>query len=110
MKQKIKNIFKDKPPVWGLRGDPYLWDELEKLFSDSDYSISPSEFSKRLDDAFEKLIKKGKINGNNKDFIYFEHYPQGGMSGGYVDKQWWLKQGLPLLKKRFLAVYNRKKA
>jgi len=33
MVKSVSIIFKSKPKRWGLRGDPYLWDELEKNFS-----------------------------------------------------------------------------
>jgi len=95
------DIFKDKPGSWGLRGDTYFWDELKNSFKNLDYSKSSIEFSELLEIEFNKIINKGKTTDKDEDTIYFEKYPKGGMSGGYVSKEWWTQTGLPLIKKRY---------
>ena len=36
----VSAIFEEKPKQWGFRGDPYLWEELKKEFSEIYTSIT----------------------------------------------------------------------
>lgn len=106
--QYISEIFISKPGQWGLRGDPYLWEELKLKFTDSLMNISPDEFDKKIDYEFFELLKN---EGEQKsDEIYwFDKFPKSGMSGGMVSLKWWKEIGLPLLKKRYHTTFLNKK-
>ena len=95
---KLSKIFEEKPKSWGFRGDPYFWDYLKGLTENMDV-MSP--------DALEKWIKEeyfalsGKVlTDKYMDFAVIEQFAHGGMSSGGVDNQWWMNEGIPLLKSR----------
>jgi hypothetical protein len=91
------NIFEKKPSQWGLRGDPFLWNELETLFLLTSEIQTEEEFEIWFRKAFEQLT--GIALAVNKD-IYIQKYAKGGISSGYVSCNFWLDKGLPLLKSR----------
>lgn len=37
MAKDLSLIFERKPEQWGLRGDPYLWDEMRDLFGGASF-------------------------------------------------------------------------
>jgi len=51
----LKSIFKEKPEKWGLRGDPFLWDDLERYFSNTKFPKNEAEFEKTFLSAFQEL-------------------------------------------------------
>jgi len=72
-------IFEEKPEQWGLRGDPYLWEDMKVEFASVPISVSAEEFSEMFYAAFEKLVKVPLSSGI---FPYCSKYAQGGMSSG----------------------------
>ena len=36
-------MFNIQPPNWGLRGDPYLWEDMKKAFADTPFPYSSHE-------------------------------------------------------------------
>ena len=52
---KLSDLFKKKPEKWGLRGDPYLWEELEKLFSEIEMPELEEKLKAIYEESFEKL-------------------------------------------------------
>ena len=92
-KKPISIIFKSKPESWGLRGDPYLWDELEEVFSVIYFPCSKSEFINYFETYFEKLTG----NPFRGDDFEVEKYAKGGMSSGQISMEFWKNRGLQLL-------------
>ena len=95
---KLSTIFEEKPKRWGFRGNPYFWNHLKEPAENMDM-LSP--------DALEEWVKKeylalsGKVlTDEYMDFAVIEQFAHGGMSSGGVDNQWWMEEGIPLLKKR----------
>ncbi len=95
----LDKIFCPKPMPWGLRGDPYLWEELEA--EARTWEIPAAHFYQQLLELFHQLTQQALEEGETE--IYIERYPKGGISGGYVSLSWWQSTGLPLLKKRIEA-------
>lgn len=96
----INSIFEDKPITWGLRGDPYLWDEISQHFKNSDETLSSKEFKTRLELFFYKFIfEEGKKVTN--EIVHIPSFPKEGMSGGRISVKWWLDKGFPLLCERY---------
>jgi hypothetical protein len=46
MRKSVSIIFQEPPSQWGLRGDPYLWNELETYFSNVFFTMYRRAFSK----------------------------------------------------------------
>ena len=51
----VSLIFEETPKQWGLRGDPYLWEEMRNEFSAVPVTISLEAFEKRFKEVFEKF-------------------------------------------------------
>jgi hypothetical protein len=100
----IVDVFGDKPTRWGLRGDPYLWDELEKLAIEKQPFQTEDDFSNFLKRAFEDIMGNQLID--NKIY-YVERFDRGGMSRGKIDCHFWIETGFPLLVNRFNALIDR---
>lgn len=98
-KEIIEKLFLDHPESWGLRGDPSLWEELKENMMNISDDLTYFNFQETLEKKLNDLIEsKGEINENGQ--IHFNSYPQGGMSGGYISKEWWEENGIPILVSR----------
>lgn len=97
----VSVIFKLKPESWGGRGDPYLWDELEQVFTTIPLPCSKTYFIDLFEKFFQKITNHPFERG---DEIFVEKYDHGGMSSGYISIEFWRKEGLPLLLNRLEKV------
>lgn len=95
---KVKVVFDITPDQWGLRGDPYLWEDMKNECSLSFEETSEVDFELFLFEIFEK--KTGR-SINTQEPIYLEKYAFGGMSSGNVDPNTWRKILIPLLLESF---------
>jgi molybdenum cofactor cytidylyltransferase len=97
----LQHIFQPPPPHWGLRGDPYLWQELEQALAGQPLPESPIAVDALLAHLYVTLVGENPSVGRR---TYVPRYAHGGMSSGYVDADFWLTQGLPLLRQRLLGL------
>ena len=97
----LAHIFQPPPARWGLRGDPYLWQELEPALAEQPLPDSPAAIDTLLVSLYLKLVGEAPGAGRH---TFVARYAHGGMSSGYVDADFWLTQGFPLLKSRLLAL------
>ena len=95
---KLSVIFEEKPKRWGFRGDPYFWDYLKNLAENMDM-ISADELEKWIKEEYLSLSGK-PLTDEYMDFAVIEQFAHGGMSSGGVDNEWWVNEGIPLLKSR----------
>ena len=97
--KKVSTIFKEKPEKWGLRGDSYFWDYLEKIFDNYKLPFNYDELEKIIKEEHLKLtgveLTKESIGKCKK----FEH---GGMTSGGICGGFWITEALPLLKERLI--------
>ena len=93
----VSAIFEEKPERWGLRGDPYLWEELKKEFTTVPVTISLEDFEKELKAAFERLTGTPLTKDCH---LFLSQYAHGGMSGGQISGEFWVESALPLLIER----------
>ena len=102
---KLSIIFEEKPKRWGFRGDPYFWDHLKELAEDMEL-VSPDELEKRIREEY--LLLSGKpLTDDYGDFAVIRQFAHGGMSSGGVDNEWWMEEGIPLLKSRLAALLQK---
>lgn len=99
---KLSVIFEEKPKQWGFRGDPYFWDYLKELAENMDM-ITPGELEELIRKEYLKLAGKPLTNEYG-DFAVIKQFAHGGMSSGGVDNEWWMQEGIPLLKSRLTAL------
>ena len=94
-------VFQPLPTQWGLRGDPYLWQELEQTLADRPLPASAAAIDDLLSSCYLSLVGEAPSAGRR---TFVARYAHGGMSSGYVDADFWLARGLPLLRHRLLAL------
>lgn len=94
----VSSLFEEKPWQWGLRGDPFLWDEMIETIGHLPLPASVSDFQQLLTGTFERLAG---VSMNGPDFIYVERYAHGGMSSGQVSIEYWRYTALPMLAARY---------
>lgn len=97
MGNTVAAVFQERPEAWGLRGDPYLWADLEQHFAAFSLPLSEGEFNREFSRVFERRTGV-KIDG--EEWAYVPDYSHGGMSSGMVSLQFWANTALPLLIKR----------
>jgi RNAse (barnase) inhibitor barstar len=94
-------IFSCRPFQYGLRGDKYLWDDLENHFKNIEVPKYDDEFIELIYIAIEELTGN-KLN--LEKFIMVEKYKHGGMSSGEISGEFWIKRGIPLLIGRYRKI------
>lgn len=94
----ISDLFQQKPGQWGLRGDPFLWQEMANQFTQTPLPQTAEQLEHLLTETFQALT--GQPITAEK-FIPVERFPRGGMSGGMVSPEFWRETAVPLLLKRF---------
>ncbi|CAM3762053.1 hypothetical protein MUGA111182_07945 [Mucilaginibacter galii] len=88
----------EEPQLWGLRGDPVLWQEMKEAAIKKGEFKTEIEFSDFLNAVF-KEITENKLVSNK--IYYVKRLDTGGMSRGRVECDFWIKSGFPLLISRF---------
>lgn len=95
MNQTVSAIFEQKPVQWGLRGDPYLWEDLQSAFASIPLPCPVSQFVEQFNILFIELTNQ-TLNSEN-EHVYIEKYAHGGMSSGHISLTFWKERALPLL-------------
>ena len=94
-------IFVNKPEQWGLRGDPYLWVEMQGIFAGESLDISERDLANEICEYYEKAVGVPLQYGSNK---YVERFAHGGMSSGSVSGEFWICRGIPILIENFRKI------
>lgn len=100
MPDSVSKIFHDRPEQWGLRGDPFLWDDLERHFDSYLIPLDESVFAKEINRFLSQ-----QIEGLPERFgsVFIEKYAHGGMSSGCISLEFWHSKAIPLLIERLNA-------
>lgn len=98
--QTIGPLFAQRPWQWGLRGDPYLWQELETQLGEMPLPDTAEAFARLLSTTFESLV--GMPLTSTEHHHYLERYSHGGMSSGLISFKFWRETAVPLLIERYL--------
>lgn len=101
---KLSKNFEEKPLSWGLRGDPFFWDYLKECAKNMDI-ISTEELEKWIKEEYFSLSGK-VLTDKYMDFAVIEQFAHGGMSSSGVDNEWWMNEGIPLLKSRLATLWQ----
>jgi hypothetical protein len=96
----LQLLLHPPPTQWGLRGDPYLWQELAQALAKWPLPASPAAADALLTALYLELVGEAPNAGRQPCVARYAH---GGMSSGHVAADFWLTQGFPLLKSRLLA-------
>lgn len=101
-KKFVGCLFNGWEDRWGLRGDPFLWEELSKFLAKEPLPASVSQLMALIEKAFFQLV--GSQLSDPSPSIYVDRYNHGGLSGGHVCGEFWRDKVLPELHRRYLAV------
>jgi len=94
----LSSLFAKRPFQYGFRGDKPLWDELETEFLNLEIAETDDELATQIIKTIEKLTENNVLE---KDKFFVKKYNEGGMSGGFVSSQFWLKKAIPIILNRF---------
>ena len=94
MKQDFSVIFEEEPKQWGLRGDPYLWQEMKEECAGKKFPY--------FEDAIVEYvsIKFQEVSGVPLTYDarpYVEKFAHGGMSSGHLCGVFWMGRGIAKL-------------
>jgi len=101
--ERLKSIFK-QPQQWGLRGDPFLWKELQEHFATGGLPENQEEFVAQVESKIKDLTSSD-LGGDQPIFV--ARYDAGGMSSGHISPEWWRATGISLLIRQFEDCSNR---
>ena len=96
--KSLSILFAKKPISWGLRGDPYLWREMNEILGDQPFPKTEDDLLMLLHQTYEQCT--GKSIRATED-VFVERYSHGGMSSGYVSPRFWIETGFPFLLARY---------
>ena len=94
MKIDLSLVFERKPSHWGMRGDPFMWDELQKLCIGESLEIDEAGIVVMVSDHFKAVTGKVLTYDTN---AYVERYAHGAMSSGQICGMFWLSRGITML-------------
>ena len=84
----------------GLRGDPFLWNELREHFATTGLPATIQDFTIQVVSMFEELTDHSLFE---EAPIAVERFNSGGMSSGHIDANWWKCTGIPILRTQFCS-------
>ena len=94
MARYLDELFSIQPPNWGLRGDPFLWEEMKQDFAGVPFPYSSQELVHDITRIFKE--KTGEpLTNEARPFV--NRYDHGGPSSGRVSGKFWLNTAIPLL-------------
>lgn len=97
--KSVGSLFGSPPGQWGLRGDPFLWKDLLRVFRPVTLPDSADTLKAMLEAGF--LALTAEALDAKKEMFYVERYSHGGMSSGHIDPEFWRNRAFPLIIERF---------
>jgi hypothetical protein len=101
----VSELFEPKPSQWGLRGDPYLWQELKERLAEIKIPDSSEALQKLIELEYQKLTGYPITHQHH---FFIDRFRNGGMSSGGISPQFWNQSAIPLLVRRFLLYLKNK--
>ena len=96
----VGSLFDPEPENWGLRGDSFLWRQIQRNLSTTPLPATQTDFESLIANAFLELSGNPLSTQNH---FHVEEYAHGGMSSGYISPAFWREQAIPLLRQRYSA-------
>ncbi len=87
-------IFERRPWQWGLRGDPYMWDDLQSRCMGKSADMDEYDLAHMVFDFFEETTGEA-LSMDSRPYV--EKYAHGGMSSGGLSGEFWISKGIPML-------------
>lgn len=98
----VGDLFARQPIRWGLRGDVYLWLELQQTLAHVPVPKNRWELERILRESWQAAM--GLALTDSATPVYVERFDPGrGLSAGNVLPSWWHHTGMMILVDRFCA-------
>lgn len=94
----LADLFQPEPIQWGLRGDPYLWQEMSETLAALPLPPCEAQLAEILEATFERLVG---LPTSAEESVFVERHAHGGMSSGHISLKFWRETALPLLLARY---------
>ena len=91
MKKDLSVIFENEPKRWGLRGDPYLWEELKQECAGMSIPHDEELIIELICRKFES-VSGVPLTYDARPYV--EKYAHGGMSSGHLSGLFWIGKGM----------------
>ncbi len=95
----VADLFDPPPEQWGLRGSLFLWLEMRQALCHVEIPEGPDALARILAAAFESLTGTSLEAGRE---FSIKRFSRGGMSGGWISREWWREELIPLLQNRLV--------
>lgn len=99
----LAELMRERPGTWGLRGDPHLWEAMERSFKFVPIPSSSSVLERLLEDCF---ARHAGVPLSFEGEHYLAAFDAGGISSGHVMPAFWRTQLIPLLLERARAAQD----
>jgi hypothetical protein len=96
----MRLLFERDDLSWGLRGDPFLWEEMAQMLTEEPLPANLTQLITLIERSFEQLV--GDSLHSPKQSIYVLRYDHGGVSGGYVCLKFWNSEIIPEIQLKYL--------
>ncbi|MBQ8173008.1 MAG: hypothetical protein IJY48_06815 [Mailhella sp.] len=90
----LSELFDIQPPNWGLRGDPWFWQDLKQAFAHTAFPYSSPELVADIHRIFKEKTGE-ELSTTARPYV--AAYDHGGNSAGRVSGKWWLTTAMPIL-------------
>lgn len=106
MNHTVDQLFTPEPVQWGLRGDPYLWREMERRAAGEILPVGIAAVEESLHALICTILGTEWQRFIAQDRVYHPDLAHGGMSSGYVKVSTWIERLIPLLLARAKALHD----
>lgn len=93
-------VFERRPAHWGLRGDPYVWQEMAERLQGQPVPATHAQSLALLRRTFADVVGVQVNAIRASGTVYCERFAHGGMSSGQVHLGSWRDRLLPMLANR----------
>ena len=100
LKDDLSILFEETPKQWGLRGDPYLWEELRKECVGKAFPYSADAIVEMVCLKFE-AVAGVPLTWDARPYV--AEYAHGGMSSGHLSGLFWLGRGMAKILQNYYA-------
>ncbi len=97
----IDLLFETGMSQWGLRGDPYLWEEMRVYFRGTPMPKTAVSLQSLIEETFVSLSGHPFPTKANLAPIPIKRFDHGGMSSGLISPDFWRDEALPHLIEQF---------
>jgi hypothetical protein len=94
-------LFQREDISWGLRGDPFLWEEMARMLTEEPLPSNLTLLMALINRSFEQLV--GVSLNSPRKSVYVPRYDHGGVSGGHVCLKFWNTEIVPEIQRKYLT-------